>query len=141
MPVSEKIKMQIEPDGVMTTEKTRQLERHYEYFNLKAYIYIALLRKNRTGYDRDWSDSSPEKFTGLNPVFNLISMDIKNNFGVRSLRDDDTFDNCRYLEIFRPAAIAFNANDYNEASELLRSNGCSNPDINLVFPPITLVEF
>lgn len=141
MPIKNRIDAQFQPDGRQPHELSRNRQRHYEYFNLRAYMNLALIRKNNTAQDRDWPKLQTEHYGGLKPALDLIKKDVLNFNEKRTLLDNSDFNECRYLEIFKPAAIAFNANDYNEASELLRSNGCSNPDINLVFPPLTLVEF
>ena len=137
LPISDKIKLQVQSDGRQPFEMTRSRQRHYEYFNLRAYMNLSLIRKNRSGADRDWpTPLNNSNYGGLKPALDLVMNDIKNEGDRRQLLDDQQFDDCRYLEIFMPAAIAFESSEYAETAELLINNGCSHPDITLTFPPL-----
>jgi hypothetical protein len=139
-PVTERIEIQIQPNGVQPNELSRARQRHYEYFNLRAYMNLAMIRKNNAGHDRDWPRLNTGQYGGLKPALDLIMNDIQNPDEMRILLDNDEFDSCRYLEIFMPAAIAFESAEYDETAGLLLESGCSNPDITLVFPPLELLE-
>jgi len=139
-PITERIETQIEPNGVQTNELTRARQRHYEYFNLRAYMNLVMIRKNNTGHDRDWPSLNTGQYGGLKPALDLVMNDIHKPDEMRTLLDNNDFDTCRYLEIFKPAAIAFESAEYDKTARLLIENGCSNPDITLVFPPLELLE-
>lgn len=139
-PIRERIDNHINPMGVQTNELSRQRQRHYEYFNLRAYMKLSLVRKNRTGNDRDWPDLTTDNFGGLKPALDVVKDDILNTRQRRDLLDDDQFDDCRYLEIFKPAAIAFSHEPYNQAAQQLLNKGCRNPDITLTIPSLDLIS-
>ena len=139
-PITERIETQIEPNGIQTNELTRARQRHYEYFNLRAYMNLVMIRKNNTGHDRDWPSLNTGQYGGLKPALDLVMNDIHKPDEMRTLLDNNDFDTCRYLEIFKPAAIAFESAEYDKTARLLIENGCSNPDITLVFPPLELLE-
>ena len=135
-PISDKIARQFSDIGVQTTERTRALSQHYFYFNLRGYMKIALMRKNRTGYDRDWQETfkESENYGGIKPSLDALVGYI-NGENVSVFFDvSENFDDCRYLEIFKPASIAFEDDLYNTAANQLLNNGCSNPDFSLPFP-------
>ncbi len=136
-PVSDRIDIQIQPNGKQPNELSRTRQRHYEYFNLRAYTNLSLIRKNRTATDRDWPNPlNNDNYGGLKPALDLVMTDIKNEGDRRQLLDDQQFDDCRYLEIFIPAAIAFESSEYAETAKILINNGCSHPDITLAFLPL-----
>lgn len=135
-PIRERIDNHINPMGVQVHELTRQRQRHYEYFNLRAYMKLTLVRKNRTGKDRDWPVLSNENFGGLKPALDIVKKDILNTRQRRDLLDDNQFDECRYLEIFMPAAVAFEHEPYSIAARQLLDRGCSNPDVTLTIPAL-----
>ena len=140
-PVTERIEIQIQPSGVQPNELSRARQRHYEYFNLRAYMKLSLIRKNRSGTDRDWPvPLNSDSYGGLKPALDLVMNDLINERGRRQLLDEQQFDDCRYLEIFMPAAIAFESTEYDETAGLLLERGCSNPDITLVYPSLELLE-
>ncbi len=133
-PIREKISNQFTEMGVQQAERTRALSQHYFYFNLRGYMKIALLRKNKTGYDRDWQTFQSANYGGIKPSLDALA-DYLNGEDVSLFFDvSDDFDDCRYLEIFKPAVVAFENELYNNAAHQLTSSGCSNPDILLPFP-------
>ena len=101
---------------------------------------LVMIRKNNTGHDRDWPSLNTGQYGGLKPALDLVMNDIHKPDEMRTLLDNNDFDTCRYLEIFKPAAIAFESAEYDKTARLLIENGCSNPDITLVFPPLELLE-
>lgn len=139
-PVRERIDNHINPVGVQTHELSRQRQRHYEYFNLRAYMKLSLVRKNRTDNDRDWPVLNSDDYGGLKPALDLVMDDITNTRQRRDLLDDAQFDDCRYIEIFMRAAIAFKSEEYNKAAQQLIDQGCSNPSITLVYPSLELLN-
>lgn len=147
-PIEERISDQIEPNGFQHYEATRGggKAQHYVYFNLSAYTHLFLLRKNqyeRVGYDRDWEIvknclQNSCKHGGLKAAFDDIALLLVNNHKTTGLFDfNEDFNQCRYLEIFRSAAIVSNNIEYEQVVEHLVNKGCRNPDILLAYPAIT----
>lgn len=139
-PIEEKIRLQFSSGGIQRNEASRALSQHYFYFNLRAYMHIALMRKQRTGFDRDWQVLNSSDFGGIKPSLDVIvdylnGEDVSNFFNQAS-----AFDNCRYLEIFRPAAIAFDHPEYEVVAQQLIFDGCRNLDITLTLPPLEWIE-
>lgn len=137
LPVSDKIEMQFTPEGTLPNEKSRVRSQHYVYFNLRAYMNLALIRKNRTGIDRDWPVLASG---GLRPALETLLLYLEGGDVSTYFNASEEFDVCRYLEIFKPAAIAFEDEKYEQASQMLLDRGCSNPNITLVFPPLSMLE-
>lgn len=140
-PIQDKISLQFTSVGIQRNEQSRTFSQHYFYFNLRAYMHIALMRKQRTGFDRDWQILNSPDFGGIKP-----SLDVVANF---ILYEEDAsdffnpssgFDSCRYLEIFRPAAIAFEHPEYEFVAQQLIFNGCRNLDISLTLPPLEWID-
>lgn len=138
-PILERIDNHINPMGIQTNELSRQRQRHYEYFNLRAYMNLSLVRKNRSGNDRDWPKLNSENFGGLKPAIDIVKEDVVDSRHRRELLDDDQFDTCRYLEIFLPAAVAFESAEYSVAANQLFERGCSDPDVTLIYPSLELI--
>jgi len=135
-PVTDRINAQFEPDGIQPFEKSRERSQHYVYFNLRGYMNLALIRKNRSGTDRDWPTLNGSNYAGLKGALDNIRMFTFNKNVEPYFIPNPEFDDCRYLEIFMPAAVAFKSSEYAETAELLINNGCSHPDITLTFPPL-----
>lgn len=138
-PILERIDNHINPMGIQTNELSRQRQRHYEYFNLRAYMNLTLVRKNRSGNDRDWPKLDNDHFGGLKPALDIVKEDVVNTRQRRDLLDDDQFDTCRYLELFLPAAVAFESAEYSGAANQLFERGCSDPDVTLIYPGLDLI--
>lgn len=144
-PLSDKIALQFSEVGIQRDESTRTLSQHYFYFNLSAYMHIALMRKHRTGFDRDWQVLNSPDFGGLKPSLDVL-VDYLNGEDVSAFfRHSDNFDNCRYLEIFRPAAIVFEHPPYEEIAQTLIHHCRSVPEFNqfhitLTLPPLEWLE-
>ena len=139
-PISQRIDNHINPMGIQANELSRQRQRHYEFFNLRAYMQLSLIRKNRSGNDRDWPKLDSENFGGLKPALDVVKEDVVNTRHRRDLLDDDQFDTCRYLELFLPAAVAFESEEYSGAAKQLIERGCSNPDVTLIHPALDLIN-
>lgn len=140
LPIQTKIAKQIAFDGTQSFESQRNLSQHYVYFNLRAFMNIALIRKNRTGHDRDWPFLQNSEYGGLKPALDIIAnylngADVAGFFVV-----NPEFNTCRYLEIFRPATILFDSPVYDQAARSLIEQGCSDPDILLTFPPLLMLQ-
>jgi unsaturated chondroitin disaccharide hydrolase len=140
MPVQTKISKQISFDGSQQFESQRKLSQHYVYFNLRGFMNLALIRKNRTGYDRDWPYLEGSDYGGLKPALDIIAnflsgADVAGFFVV-----NPDFNKCRYLEILRPATTLFNSEFYDQAARILIEQGCSDPDITLAYPPLGMLQ-
>ncbi|MCC5940049.1 MAG: alginate lyase family protein, partial [Balneolaceae bacterium] len=139
-PVSERISTQFNTDGVQPFEVTRGRPQHYVYFNLRGYMNLTHLRKNRTATDRDWQILNTQNIGGLEPALSMIANHVLNLSEPGTFISEPGFDECRYYEILKPAAVAFNSELYeNAAMELVRS-GCRNSAISLVYPPLELLD-
>lgn len=139
-PISEKISKQFDEAGRQPAESQRALSQHYYYFNLRGYAKIALLRKNRTGFDRDWNTLNTSDFGGIKPAFDIIVDYLSGSSVNGHFNASSGFDDCRYLDVLRPAAIAFNSHVYEEATSRLLDSGCSAPDITLAFPDLNRID-
>jgi hypothetical protein len=140
MPVQTKISKQISFDGTQQFERQRNLSQHYVYFNLRAFMNLALIRKNRTGYDRDWPYLGDSDYGGLKPALDIIANFMNGDDVAGFFVVNPDFNQCRYLEIFRPAAILFESPLYDQAAGSLIDQGCSDPDISLTFPPLGMLQ-
>lgn len=143
-PVSQRLEDQIEVNGLQPYESNRGAPQHYVYFNLKAYMNLSVLRKNRftrKGQDRDWSvlencALNSCTFGGLKAALEDIAIFIQQDNKAPLFSSEPDFRTCRYLEIFRPAAVVFNSPDYEETAQELISMGCRNSDILLSYPSL-----
>lgn len=135
-PIQEKINLQFTSTGIQRDEGTRALSQHYFYFNLKAYMHIALMRKQRAGYDRDWKELNSPNFGGIKPSLDIIVDYLNGEDTSDFFNQASKFDNCRYLEIFRPAAIIFDRPEYEIVAQQLIFDGCRNLEISLTLPPL-----
>lgn len=142
-PVSQRIGGQFESNGGLPREASRAIPQHYVYFNLKAYMYLSLLRKNhylKTGDDRDWpvlKDCATADCTygGLKAALDNVASYIQGANKATLFNSDPGFNSCRYLEIFRPAATAFESAEYEQVvNYLVEQNHCRNSNILLAFP-------
>jgi hypothetical protein len=134
----------INENGLQTFEVSRWRAQHYVYFNLKAYVTLATIRKNyhsKTGNDRDWKDLHTCLTKGCNAggifqsVQNIYRYVVDRQSSKIFALDSD-FNICRYLEIFKPAAIIFSKDEYSEAATLLYNEGCRNSNLLLTYPPL-----
>lgn len=139
-PIKEKISLQFTTEGHQGDEKIRFRSQHYYYYNLKAYMNIALMRKQRTGFDRDWQVLNSADFGGIKPSMDIIVSYLNGEDTSDFFKSTDDFDDCRYLEIFRPAAIAFNHPEYESVAQQLIFDGCRDLDISLTLPPLEWLE-
>lgn len=135
-PIQDKISLQFTAEGQQPFEKRFRAEQHYFYYNLSGYMTIAHMRKQRPGIDRDWQVLSSSDFGGIKPALDVIvshrnGEDVSNFF-----KSTDDFDECRYLEIFRPAAIAFDHSEYEGVAQQLLFEGCRNLVVSLTLPPL-----
>lgn len=140
LPVKTKIEKQFSSDGTQVFERQRSLSQHYVYFNLRAFMNLAAIRKNSTGNDRDWPHLNTPDYGGLKPALDILvnfidGADVSEHFLI-----NPDFDTCRYLEILRPAAVLFDSAEYDRAARTLTDKGCSDPDISLTFPPLSLLD-
>lgn len=135
-PIRDKISLQFTPEGIQRDERTRTLSQHYFYFNLRGYMKIASMRKQRTGYDRDWPVFNSPDFGGIKPSLDAILSFMNGEDTSGFFNQASSFDNCRYLEIFRPAALIFDHQEYEDAVKQLLYHQCSNLNITLTMPPL-----
>ncbi len=138
-PVSDRIQNQLSPLGIQTYESGRPRSQHYVYFNLRGFINLANIRKNRTGNDRDWPVLSSGNYGGLKPAIDQLADYVEGNSPSLFFETNPDFDSCRYLEIFRPAAVIFNSADYDKAAQKLLDSGCRNSNISLTYPSLGLL--
>jgi hypothetical protein len=138
-PVSGRIESQFSEQGTQIYESGRARSQHYVYYNLRGYMNLANMRKNRSGNDRDWQVLSSGNHGGLKPAIDNLVTHIQGNTGSTFFERDPNFDECRYLEIFRPAAIAFHSYEYDAAASQLLNNGCINSNIILTYPSLELI--
>lgn len=140
-PIQEKIELQFTSEGFQRDERTRTQSQHYFYFNLKAYMNIAHMRMQRTPDDRHWQVLNSPDFGGIKPSLDIIVNYLLNEEDASDFFNPSSeFDNCRYLEIFRPAAIAFNHPEYEGVAQQLMIHGCRNLDISLTLPPLEWLD-
>src|SRR5690625_5796077 len=88
-------------------------------------VHLMTARKNRTGYDRDREYLTSNQLTGFRNALGTLAHlmetgDPKNYFNLES-----GFDNCRYLEIFRPAAHLLEEKLFEDLSRRLIDQGRS----------------
>lgn len=139
-PISEKISYQFSDLGVQQFEKDRSIPQHYVYYNLRAYIKIAQMRKNIGGFDRHWQTLNSENYGGIKPALDAIvnylnGEDVSIYFEVSS-----SFNDCRYLEILKPASVAFESYEYESAAQKLISGGCNDALILLASPELSMLS-
>ena len=139
-PITMRIQTQFNTDGVQPFEVTRGRPQHYVYFNLRGYMNLIHLRKNRTASDRDWQLLDTANKAGLQPALEMIVNYILYPERPGTLVSEPGFDDCRYLEILKPAAVAFNEMIFEEAANHLLERGCSNSAISLAYPPLQLLR-
>lgn len=146
-PLKDKISLQFS-DGFQRDEMDRNLAQHYFYFNLRGYMKIAAMRKNRGNFDRDWHylKNSPD-FGGIKPSLDVIVNYLQGEDVSDFFNQAREFDNCRYLEIFRPAAIIFEYPKYEEITKQLLISGCTDRaldfyrlNITLTMPPLEWLD-
>ena len=133
-PLDRRIEMQFNSEGIQPNEITRGRPQHYVYFNLRAYMNLIMIRKKRGDNDRDWPELKDEEYGGLKPGIDLLLSVVNGERMPNEFAAESNFDRCRYLEIFKPASIAFESEKYAEAARNLIRQGCSNPNITLVYP-------
>lgn len=141
-PIAQRLSIQIENDGLLPNEKSRSISQSYVFFNLKAYMQLSILRKNHfleTGNDRDWPvlktcalDTCD--YGGLKITLENLAEFVLNGTQINLFSEEQNFNRCRYLEIFRPAALAFESMMYEDVVQQLVNEGCRNSNILLVYP-------
>lgn len=137
MPVKQKINTQLTTEGALPNEKSRVRSQHYVYYNMRAYMNLALVRKNRTGQDRDWPELASQDHAGLKPALQSLITYLNGADASQYFNESASFDKCRYLDVFKPAAIAFESEEYDMISQQLLNSGCNEPNITLVFPKLS----
>tara|TARA_R100001143_G_scaffold63603_3_gene73743 strand:+ start:14892 stop:16145 length:1254 start_codon:yes stop_codon:yes gene_type:complete len=139
-PIQEKILLQFTPEGRQPFEDRFRSQQHYYYYNLSGHMTIALMRKQRPESDRDWQFLNSPDFGGLKPSLDVIVNYLQGEDASDFFSTSDGFDNCRYLEILKPAAIAFDHQKYEDVSKQLMFYECSNLDISLTLPPLEWID-
>lgn len=135
-PIEYKISLQFTAEGRQPFEDRFRSQQHYYYYNLSGYMTIALMRKQRTGFDRDWQELNSGDFGGIKPALDVIVNYLNGEDPSDFFNPDNEFDNCRYLEILKPAAIVFDHPEYEDMANLLMYYECSNLNISLTLPPL-----
>lgn len=139
-PISEKIFLQFTPQGRQPFEDRFRSQQHYYYYNLSGHMTIALIRKQRPETDRDWQSLNSPDFGGLKPSLDVIANYLRGEDASDFFSTANEFDNCRYLEILKPAAIAFDHQEYEDVAKQLMYYECSNLDISLTLPPLEWID-
>lgn len=139
-PVSERINTHFDASGNQPNEVTRGRPQHYVYFNLRGYMNITHLRRNRTAADRDWQLLDTADKGGLKPALDMIADYITGNRQPGVFVTEPGFNDCRYYELMRPAALAFNSERYESAANQLLNQGCRNSAISLTYPSLELLN-
>lgn len=147
-PINNRIRNHIDSNGFQVHEATRGASQQYVYYNLKGYMNLSLLRKNaflKNGNDRDWPhlrdcfQESCEGFSLKAALDNLASY-VKNENVMLLFNENHDFDRRRYIEIFKPAVLLFENENYEEVVEKLVNEGYSHPDIFLTHPPLEVIK-
>lgn len=142
MPMRDRVDDHFSAIGFQAHEANRAISQHYVYYNLRAYVKLATLRKNqynRSGSDRDWEwllscieneCSNPGLIRALDDLAETILESRDSQFFTR----DESFNRRRYLEVFLPASLLFDKQEYREAARTILNAGYRHPDVTLAFP-------
>jgi len=139
-PISDKIEKQFTSTGIQSFERDRTRSQHYVYFNLRGYANLLMLRNSVTGFSYNQEPFSGQDITSLKAALNALNGYINGADVPIMFRESDSFDHCRYIEIFKPAAIALGNQEYSQTASKLIEGGCRNPDITLTFPSLNLIQ-
>lgn len=139
-PISEKIQKQFTNSGLQPDEKSRTRSQHYVYFNLRGYANLLMMRNSTTRFSNNQNPFSGDEFTGLRAALNALNEYVNGANKPEMFTESDNFDPCRYIEIFKPAAIAFDDSEYSLTADMLIDSGCRNPDITLTFPSLSRIH-
>lgn len=140
LPIAEKLRLQFTDTGIQSSEQERRESQHYVYFNLRGHLKIASMRKNRGGVDRDWQTLNTHNYGRLKPAIDAIVDYINGEDASDYFTVSPDFDDCRYLEVLKPAAVVFESQVYEEASQNLINSGCRNPLILLAYPKLNWLD-
>jgi len=139
-PISEKIQKQFTTMGIQSFERDRARSQHYVYFNLRGYANLLMMRHSTTGFSQNQQSFSGEEIAGLEAALNALNGYVNGADVPGMFRESDSFDHCRYIEIFKPAAIALDNPEYSQTAKMLVDGGCRNPDITLTFPSLNQIQ-
>lgn len=139
-PLSEKIQKQFTTAGIQSFEQSRARSQHYVYFNLRGYTNLMMMRNGSFGSIGNESFFSGKDITGLEAALNSLNGYVNGADVPPTFRESENFDHCRYIEIFRPAAILFDNPEFSQTASQLIESGCSNPDITLTIPSLSLIQ-
>jgi hypothetical protein len=139
-PVSEKIEKQFSATGVQAFEIDRARSQHYVYFNLRGYANLMMMQQRGTGSSQNATPFPGEDISGLVTALNALSRYVNGAEAPKMFIESESFDHCRYIEIFKPAAIALGNQEYSQTAQALIDGGCRNPDITLTFPSLSLIQ-
>lgn len=139
-PVSEKIKKQFTIAGVQSFERDRSRSQHYVYFNLRGYAKLMMMQQSANRLSQSTDPFSGKEITGLETALNALNQYVNGAEAPAMFSESVNFDPCRYIEIFKPAAIALDNQEYSQTAQMLIDGGCRNPDINLTFPSLRLIQ-
>ena len=139
-PVSEKIDKQFTTTGVQSFERDRARSQHYVYFNLRGYANLLMMRNSTTGFSHNQQPFSGEEIAGLEAALNALNGYVNGADVPDMFMESESFDHCRYIEIFKPAAIALGRAEYSQTAGMLIDRGCRNPDVTLTFPSLNRIQ-
>lgn len=139
-PLSEKIEKQFTVDGVQSFERDRARSQHYVYFNLRGYANLMMMRNKNVGSSHNEQPFSGVEIAGLEAALNALNGYVNGADAPNMFRESESFDHCRYIEVFKPAAIALDNQEYSRTAKQLVEGGCRNPDITLTFPSLSLIQ-
>lgn len=152
LPMDERISLQISREGKQSSELSRMSGLYYSWFNLKAYVYLNEMHtrfqikragtRSESGkeasllaYSTHSSADAPSPSHAFDWLFPYAS-------GQRNWKEDgyyqvSEFSPCRFIEIYRPAALSLGRHDYESlVQELLADPACLNINILLTHPPL-----
>ena len=139
-PISDKIEKQFTNAGIQSFELSRSRSQHYVYYNLRGYANLLMMHNSTTGFNQNQQPFSSEEITGLEAALNALNGYINGADVPEMFSESENFDHCRYIEIFKPAAIALGNDQYSQTAGMLIDRGCRNPDITLTFPSLSKIQ-
>ncbi|MEX2574484.1 MAG: alginate lyase family protein [Balneolaceae bacterium] len=144
LPVSKRLDTQISESGEQLRELSRSNAQDYTWFNLKAYIYQAEMRIH-SGRLTDsqnislYSSAAGDEHGGR--LVTALDWLLPYATGEKTWQDDHSslsdFNTCRYIELYRPAALALGDERYENVVRQLQENPrCRDIPTLLTHPPL-----
>lgn len=137
MPLAESVKNRIDDTGKQPREANRRRPQHYTYFNLKGLIQQAEMR-TRAGINPSDTWSATESYgPRLKKALDWLTPYAE---GTETfIIDNENFYRCRYIELYRPAAVMLNDPKYEEVVQTLMEQhpySCADVLTFLTHPPL-----